>query len=46
MKIAIIIVIAALALAVIGYAAKFLFEDWLYERSLSDKEKFMRDGWM
>ena len=42
MKIALIIIAAV----IVGFAVKFLIEDWLYERSLSDKEKFMRDGWM
>jgi hypothetical protein len=42
MKIALIIIAAV----IVGFAVKFLIEDWLYERSLSDKEKFIRDGWM
>ena len=46
MKIAFIIIGCLLVAAIVGFAIKFLVEDWLYERSLSEKEKFMRDGWM
>lgn len=46
MKTALIIIVCILALAFFGYVVKVFIEDWLYERSLSDKEKFMRDGWM
>ena len=46
MKIALIVAGAVIVAAIVGFAIKFLVEDWLYERSLSDKEKFMRDGWM